>query len=212
LWTFCWRNHSVRFFSLIRQVWWLIHTSVLTAAEFHPNLASAGIIGLILVESAMLTPQSAVEEDTEARWSRMLMLSSCRRDNWASRKDALQYFQSKRPWSRWDPGVLSLYIVRILQCDDPIDDLHEIKNHGLYEHPDGRVSLKCDKSQESSAFADKEPHFNGLAWLGKLSNAVPSHIIWGKRKDFMCGIMLFLFLRLMDCVLLQYRLDPNHTQ
>ena len=119
MWTFCWRNHSVRFFSLIRQVWWLIHTSVLTAAEFHPNLASAGIIGLILVESAMLTPRSAVEEDTEARWSRMLTLSSCRRDNWASRKEALQYFQSKRPWSRWDPGVLSLYIVRILQCDDP---------------------------------------------------------------------------------------------
>jgi len=108
-------------FSLVHQVLSLIHISVLTAANFFPNLASVGIIGLILVESAMLTPQSAVEEDTEARWSRMLMLSSCRRDNWASRKDALQYFQNKRPWNRWDPRVLSLYIVRILQCDDSIE-------------------------------------------------------------------------------------------
>ena len=140
----------------------------------------------------MLTPQSAVEEDTAARWSRMLMLSSCRRDSWASRKDALQYFQNKRPWNRWDPGVLSLYIVRVLQCDDPIDNLHEIKKHGLYEHSDGRVSLKCDKAQESSAFGDKEPHFDGLTWLGKLSNTVPSHMIWGKRKDFMCGINVAL--------------------
>jgi len=108
-------------FSLVHQVLPLIHISVLTAANFYPNLASVGIIGLVLVESAMLTPQSAVEEDTEARWSRMLMLSSCRRDKWASRKDALQYLQNRRPWNRWDPRVLSLYIVCILQCDDPIE-------------------------------------------------------------------------------------------
>ena len=106
-----WCNHSVGFFP-VRRIVQLNQTSALIAAEFYPNLASVGIIGQILVESAILTPAAAIQEDTQARWSRMLMSSSCRKDSWDSRKDALLYFQNKRPWSRWDPRVLSLYIVR----------------------------------------------------------------------------------------------------
>jgi len=103
-------------FFLVHQVLSLIHISVLTAAEFYPNLASVGIIGLILVESTMMTAQMATRKEMEARWSRMTILSSSKRDNWKSRKDALQYFQNRRPWSKWDPRVLSLYIVCSSYC------------------------------------------------------------------------------------------------
>jgi len=74
----------------------------------------------------------------------------------------------------------------------PSNNPYEIKKHGLYERSDGSVSLKCDKTQEGSAFADKEPHFNGMTWLRKLSSAVPSHIIWGKRHDFVWVINVVL--------------------
>jgi len=90
----------------------LIQTRVLTAAEFYPNLSSVGIIGLILVESTMMTAQVATGKEMGARRSRMMILCSSKREHWKSRKDALQYFQNKRPWSRWDPRVLSLYVVR----------------------------------------------------------------------------------------------------
>lgn len=94
----------------------LNHTSVLTAAEFYPDLASVGIIGLILVESTMMTPKVATGEEMRIRLSRMMVLSSSKRDNWKSKKDALLYFQNKRPWSKWDPRVLSLYVVCKFHC------------------------------------------------------------------------------------------------
>jgi len=99
-------------FCFIHQIYWLILTRVLTAAEFYPNLASVGIIGLILVESMMMTAKVAAGKEMRARLSHLMILSSSKRDNWKSRKDALQYFQNKRPWSKWDPRVLSLYVVR----------------------------------------------------------------------------------------------------
>ena len=103
-------------FSLIHQIYWLILTRVLTAAEFHPNLASVGIIGLILIESMMMKAKMAAGKEMRARLSRSMIQSSSRKDNWKSRKDALQYFQQKRPWRKWDPRVLLLYVVRSFHC------------------------------------------------------------------------------------------------
>lgn len=148
-------------------------TAVLTAAEFYPDLASVGIIGLILVESTMMTPKVAAGEEMRIRLSRMMILSSSKRDNWKSKKDALLYFQNKRPWSKWDPRVLSLYV-----------------EHGLHEHPNGSVTLKCDKNQERYAFVDENPHFDGIACLGKLCSIIPSHIIWGERRDYILSSSL----------------------
>ena len=60
----------------------------------------------------MMTAKVAAGKEMRARLSHLMILSSSKRDNWKSRKDALQYFQNKRPWSKWDPRVLSLYVVR----------------------------------------------------------------------------------------------------
>jgi len=72
------------------------------------------------------------------------------------------------------------------------NNLHEIKKHGLYELSDGSVILKCDKNQESYAFRDKNPHYGGIARLGKLSNALSSHTIWGEWPDSVCDIDIIL--------------------
>jgi len=64
----------------------------------------------------MMTAEVATGKEMGSRRSRMMILSSSKRDNWKSRKDALQYFQNKRPWSNWDPKVLSLYVVRSSHC------------------------------------------------------------------------------------------------
>jgi len=76
-----------------------------------------------------------------------------------------------------------------------VNNLHEIKEHGLYELSDGSVILKCDKNKESYAFEDDSPHFDGIARLGKLSSALSSHAIWGEWQDYMCGIDMILINR-----------------
>ena len=73
-----------------------------------------------------------------------------------------------------------------------IDNLLEIKEHGLYEHPDRGVVLKCDKNNESYAFEDKKPHIDGIARLGKLSSALSSHAIWGEWLDYMWDVDIIL--------------------
>jgi len=52
--------------------------------------------------------------------------------------------------------------------------------------------LKCDKNRESYAFQDKNPHIDGIARLGKLSNALSCHAIWGEWPDFVCDIDIIL--------------------
>jgi len=73
-----------------------------------------------------------------------------------------------------------------------VNNLHEIKEHGLYELSDGSVILKCDKNKESYAFGDKNLYYDGIARLGKLSSALSSHTIWGEWPDWVCDIDLIL--------------------
>jgi hypothetical protein len=88
--------------------------SVHAAAEFYPNLAPAGITGLILIEPTLVT-RELFNEHFQDRMSQMefsISATSSRRDRWKSKAEALLYFQKRFPWNMWDPKVLRCYAVR----------------------------------------------------------------------------------------------------
>ena len=87
--------------------------SVLAAAEVYPDLSSASIIGIILVEPLMMQPK-LWEEDFKPRRLGGLALVSSRKESWKSKQEALLYFRNEREWSTWNPRVLRLHAVRFL--------------------------------------------------------------------------------------------------
>lgn len=44
--------------------------------------------------------------------------------------------------------------------------------------------LKCDKKQEAISYPDVDGHFDATAELGRVCHALPIHIIWGAKNDF----------------------------
>ncbi|KXN87805.1 hypothetical protein AN958_08121 [Leucoagaricus sp. SymC.cos] len=143
-------------------------TAVHAVAEFCPDLGSAGITSLILVECTLVT-RDLFNEHFEERMSQMdfaISATSVRKDTWKSRQDTLSYFQKRFPWSMWDPRILRLYV-----------------DHGLYELDDGAVTLKCNKIREAEGFPDVDPHFEGIVCLNELCHAMPVHAVWGTRND-----------------------------
>ena len=62
------------------------------------------------------------------------------------------------------------------------------QERGLYELGDGTVALKCHRKFEKEAYVDMDPHFDALKCLEKLCRAIPVHIIWGERKNFVYGL------------------------
>ncbi|KIK99561.1 hypothetical protein PAXRUDRAFT_786681 [Paxillus rubicundulus Ve08.2h10] len=61
-----------------------------------------------------------------------------RRERWASREEALRLFKKSPFFSRWNPGVLQLYV-----------------DHGLTDDSDGGVKLKMSGLHEGLTFADQ---------------------------------------------------------
>lgn len=70
---------------------------------------------LILVEPPLIT-KAAWDEHKEQQEFALKTISAMvmkRRDTWASREDARQYFEDRVPWSSWDGRVLELFLVRV---------------------------------------------------------------------------------------------------
>jgi len=55
---------------------------------------------------------------------------------------------------------------------------------------------------------DENPHFDGIACLGKLCSIIPSHIIWGERRDYMCDVDIIL-MNVANIVQVQTQLKPH---
>ena len=69
-----------------------------------------------------------------------------------------------------------------------LDLFNPFQEQGLYELGDGTVALKCHRKFEKEAYVDMDPHFDAHKCLEKLCRAIPVHIIWGERKNFVYGL------------------------
>ncbi|KAJ6537815.1 Alpha/beta hydrolase fold-1 [Mycena capillaripes] len=121
------------------------------------NVRGIPYAGLILVEPSMVAPD-LFHRYIERNIPGLSAAIHLRRDTWASREAAHQWF--KTPWSIWDP-----------------------REHGLVETADGKVTLKCHKSQEATCYPDTYAHFDSVEQVRRICRTVPIHIVWGSRED-----------------------------
>lgn len=80
---------------------------------------------LILVEPTVFTRE--VCEQLQPSLTRIKEFARTRQDVWPDGAAAREWFAGQLPWSRWDPRVLDLYVVRI-----PHFKVHDIYAHLNY--------------------------------------------------------------------------------
>ncbi|KAK0450346.1 Alpha/beta hydrolase fold-1 [Desarmillaria tabescens] len=124
--------------------------------------------GLVLIEPTMITEDvfRAHFADRMATMEGAVCATSIRRHRWAGRDDARSWLSGRFPWRVWDERVLDIFV-----------------KHGLQEHHQGGVALKCDRKQEAMSYPDVDGHFEATTELAKVCHAVPVHVIWGTYND-----------------------------
>ncbi|KAI0080460.1 alpha/beta-hydrolase [Panus rudis PR-1116 ss-1] len=98
-----------------------------------------------------------------------------RRDQWPSRSEALQFFQSRPSFKIWDPRVLEAFV-----------------NHGLrdlptavYPNDNEGVTLKCPRAQEAACYRDTLGRTRAFKYLHVLCDHFPVHFIYGGIDDYL---------------------------
>lgn len=95
--------------------------------------------------------------------------TAARRTRWRSRDEAHTWLARRIPWKSWDARVA-----------------RPLSTHGLAEAPGGSVVLKCALNQEALGYADTAPQFAAAEQLGRISHAVPVHLVWA-RDSLVCA-------------------------
>ncbi|PBL01645.1 alpha/beta-hydrolase [Armillaria gallica] len=126
---------------------------------------------IILVEPPMIDRHvfQAHLEDRKRQTSMLTKAVAAQRNSWDNRKAAFEYFSRRVPWKTWDSRVIAIHVnqgLRPLNPDDPL----------------GAVTTKCTKYHESASYTDFESTFEATEQIEKVCDAVPIHIIYG-RKD-----------------------------
>ncbi|KAJ7691043.1 Alpha/beta hydrolase fold-1 [Mycena rosella] len=137
-------------------------TMVLTMRD--TPLASLPYAALILVEPTVITRDMfyLTIDDRIPTMEFVVAATSARRERWRSRAEARAWMARRVPWDTWDARAL-----------------HMLSRYGLADAPGGGVVLKCAREQEALSYPDVEPHFAAAAELGRVSRAVPVHLVWG---------------------------------
>ncbi|KAJ7064977.1 Alpha/beta hydrolase family-domain-containing protein [Mycena amicta] len=122
---------------------------------------------IVLVEPSLATPQMFYKHIAPLHPA-LIAATQMRRSKWSSREEAIAWFAKRRPWKAWDKRVVRIFV-----------------EHGLVQSdtPGGGVHLKCDPRQEALSFPDIEPHFAAMDEIGRVSRAVPMHLVWAGRSE-----------------------------
>ncbi|KAG7439822.1 uncharacterized protein BT62DRAFT_957664 [Guyanagaster necrorhizus] len=147
------------------------HSAGAGAMQVQPMLttqSSPPYAGLVLIEPTMITEDvfRAHFADRMATMEGAVCATSIRRDRWTGKDDAHGWLAGRFPWRVWDNRVLDIFV-----------------KHGLREHQQGGVTLKCDRKQEAMSYPDVDGHFEATTKLAKVCHAVPVHVIWGTYND-----------------------------
>ncbi|KAK0231582.1 alpha/beta-hydrolase [Armillaria fumosa] len=124
---------------------------------------------IILVEPPMIDRYvfQAHLEDRKRQTSMLTKAVAAQRNSWDNRKAALEYFSRRVPWKTWDSRVMAIHNqgLRPINPDDPL----------------GTVTTRCTKYHESASYSDFESTFEATEQIEKVCDAVPIHIIYGKK-------------------------------
>jgi len=135
-------------------------TLTLAAAARRPALFER----VMLVDPVVLpsmTPEQHAERVREKGLSRR---ARKRRQRFASREEALDYFASRELFRRWEPQALELYV-----------------DHGLRSHAGGALELKCPGEVEATIF---EGAHTCDIFAAAPRVEVPAQILWASDGDF----------------------------
>ncbi|KAF8842804.1 alpha/beta-hydrolase [Paxillus ammoniavirescens] len=136
-------------------------TSLRVALDF-PTLFSS----LILVDPVLLQPPGYTLLPGFLR--NKVLGAYSRRERWASREEALRLFKKSPFFSRWNPGVLQLYV-----------------DHGLADDSSGGVKLKMSGLHEGLTFADQTMACETWELLDRLDEAIS--LRWVVPEDGVAG-------------------------
>ncbi|KAK0492756.1 Alpha/beta hydrolase fold-1 [Armillaria luteobubalina] len=125
---------------------------------------------IILVEPPMIDRHvfQAHLEDRKRQTSMLTKAVAAQRNSWDNRKAAFEYFSKRVPWKTWDSRVKAIHVnqgLRPLNPDDPL----------------GTITTRCSKYHESASYSDFESTFEATEQIEKVCDAVPIHIIYGKK-------------------------------
>ncbi|KAJ6459745.1 alpha/beta-hydrolase [Mycena vitilis] len=97
-----------------------------------------------------------------------------RTDSWASRAAAHTWLRARRPWKRWDPSSLALFVKYGLR-DLPT---------ATYPTSTEGVTLACTRVQETAGYMYERDGVDATARLADLCARIPVHCIFGAENDF----------------------------
>ncbi|OCH84099.1 hypothetical protein OBBRIDRAFT_438805 [Obba rivulosa] len=133
-------------------------------------------VAIIFVEDSLSSMEVWKKRGNDIRRNLDAMMSAIakRRDTWANRQEAYDYFSSRAPWKTWDKRVLDLYV------------RHGLKDTLPSESDKSTVTLACDKSQEKATYADhdNEPYRGAARYLESLDPDFDIHCVYGEKEDF----------------------------
>ncbi|KAI0047421.1 alpha/beta-hydrolase [Auriscalpium vulgare] len=146
---------------------------VLSTMGYH--VADLPLASIILIEPAMLTQEIAAKAVAEPAMAMVAVIKAAqaRRDVWASRDEAEQYFRRRLPWSRWLPAVLQQFVE------------HGLKNLPSLTHPGqtNGVTLACTKTQEIAGYVYYQDGMDAMNRFEEIAATIPTHCILGSEID-----------------------------
>ncbi len=135
-------------------------TLTLTAASRFPSLYER----ILLVDPVIIPPAVAKSPERIQRSQGMVDRARKRRDGWASRDEAREFFLSRKLFDDWEPRALELYV-----------------EEGLRDRGDGTVGLKCPGAVEGAIFAGDQ----GMDVFAVAAGVeVPTRLLWARRGNF----------------------------
>ncbi|KAJ7201833.1 hypothetical protein GGX14DRAFT_571097 [Mycena pura] len=147
---------------------------------------SSGTVGLsiIMVEPSMMDEETwnTSHEEIQPFFDMYANAVKRRRDVWASKEAALNYFMGRFPWNSWDPRIVAVFSEHALK---PSQD------------KDGNACVvgKCIAIHEACAFqVNLKNTWDAVEQLSKLSQLVPIHVVYGENVDLMPQVI-------RDCVI-----------
>ncbi|KAJ7146732.1 hypothetical protein C8R44DRAFT_598796, partial [Mycena epipterygia] len=145
-------------------------------------------LGIILVEPSMMDKETwnTSHEEIQPAFNMVANAVKHRRDVWASKEKAHQYFMGKFPWKSWDPRIVGLYVEHALKSSKDKDG-------------NSCVVRKCRMIHEASAFqVNLEVTWDAAEQLSKLYGIIPIHVVFGETLDLMQVRFSFLMPDIAD--------------
>ncbi|KAJ6581958.1 alpha/beta-hydrolase [Mycena capillaripes] len=131
--------------------------------------------GIILVEPSMMDEETwnTNHEEIQPAFDLVTNAVKHRRDVWATKEKAHQYFIDRFPWNSWDPRIVALFAEHALKASKDKDG-------------NSCVVRKCPMIHEASAFqVNLKNTWDAAQQISKLSNIVPIHVVFGENVDLM---------------------------